>query len=420
MKSKIITVFEHESIRLNDKNTNCRITTEQLKALQLYNSDNKLPQYSLIHNGIKFCEYVGVLQVGNLTIEVLPKIDRSDKDKWRKILIDMIRKVGHFEVSSSSEGNLKIKKNSILNLYLESFLNHVEKLVHQGLIKKYRKVEANCSSLKGKLVFQQHITKNIIHKERFFVSYTTYDQNHALNQVLFKTLCLVKIVNTNQLLESKVNTLLSNFPEMPDIKVSELFFNKIAFNRKSENYKPAILIAKLLLLNYHPDINKGKNNVLSLMFNMNLLWEKFVYVSLKKYFKEGIISKQLKKSYWKLGNGKTINLIPDIVMIKDHKKYIVDTKWKLPNLNKPSSSDLQQMYAYAKYFDSYHTLLCYPGESHEYINGHFFNEDPSQDNHYKCSVLRIEMDVNVGKENVNISKWQQQIKTEIVKYATTI
>lgn len=412
-KPNIITVFEHESISLNHKNDANKINQDQLKALQLYNSDNSLPQYNLIHNGIKFCEFVGVLQVGNLTIEVLPKIDREEKDRWRRILIDMLRKVGYFDVSASSESSLKIKKNSILDLYLEGFLNHLEKLIHQGLIKKYRKIESNCTALKGKLVFQKHITKNIVHKEKFYVNYTTYDTNHSLNQVLYKALCLVKTVNTNQILDSRVNSLLLNFPELPDMKVSAAFFDKIVFNRKSENYKPAILIAKMLLLNYHPDINSGSNHVLSLMFDMNLLWERFVYVSLKKYFKEGSVSPQAKKPYWKLSSARAVNLKPDIILVKDEKKYVIDTKWKLPNRNKPSFADLQQMYAYTKYFDSDHTLLCYPGETDDFIDGHFYNETGNGVD-YKCSVIRIMMDMNIGKENIPISQWQQDINRKII------
>ncbi|WP_295664256.1 hypothetical protein [uncultured Mucilaginibacter sp.] len=200
-----ITVFEHEAVRLSDTGE-CKITPTQLTALQKFGSTGDVPYFTLLYNGIKFCEYVGVLQVGNLTIEVLPKVDRGsdDKNQWKKILIDMLRKVGTFDVSASSETSLKIKNNSILDIYIESFLVQVERLVHQGLIKKYRKQEDNCTALKGKLVFAKHISKNIIHKERFFVKYTVYDQLHVLNQILFKTLNLIRVINTNSNLQSRV------------------------------------------------------------------------------------------------------------------------------------------------------------------------------------------------------------------------
>jgi 5-methylcytosine-specific restriction enzyme subunit McrC len=69
---------------------------------------------------------------------------------------------------------------------------------------------------------------------------------------------------------------------LPNIKTDEAFFEKLVYSRKTEPYKKGIDIAKLLFLNYYPDVNKGKNDVLALMFDMNRLWEKFVFTSLRK------------------------------------------------------------------------------------------------------------------------------------------
>jgi len=65
--------FEHQSLRLDDG-----LDPGLLKALQsFYGSGKDFPYYSLIHNGVKFCEYVGVIQVGKTVIEVLPKTDKD-------------------------------------------------------------------------------------------------------------------------------------------------------------------------------------------------------------------------------------------------------------------------------------------------------------------------------------------------------
>src|SRR5690606_36361637 len=117
-------------------------------------------------------------------------------------------------------------------------------------------------------------------KERFYVKFSTYDKDHKIHQILFKALKLLNRINTNGVLSSRIGSLLLNFPEVVDIKISESLFDKLQFDRKTERYRIAINIAKLLLLNYHPDIKRGRNDVLALMFDMNVLWEQFVFASL--------------------------------------------------------------------------------------------------------------------------------------------
>ena len=214
-KHNHITVFEHEKIKLNQKFGDTIFDEHKLKSFQTFHGDLGVPYYSLIHNGIKFCEYVGVIQIGNTVIEVLPKTDRNtntenDIDKWQKVLIDMLRAVGVFNIHAPSSSNLNLKSNSILDLYFELFLEEVEYLMHLGLIKKYRKTEGNSFALKGNLLFAQQIQKNLVHQERFYVRKNTYDSQHQLHQILYKTILLLKQINTNPSLQSKIGSLLLN------------------------------------------------------------------------------------------------------------------------------------------------------------------------------------------------------------------
>lgn len=109
------TVFEYDTLRL---------TPPQYQAFQTYYGDKGVPYFNLINNGVRFCQFVGVLQIGNMTIEVLPKADKgNDKGKWKSLLIGMLREVGVFNVHAPSSSDLKLQNNSILDLYLELFIN---------------------------------------------------------------------------------------------------------------------------------------------------------------------------------------------------------------------------------------------------------------------------------------------------------
>lgn len=410
-----ITVFEHERIKLDQcfdsvDFTESEINTKQvvfnrnmLLALQNHFGEKGVPYYSLIHNGIQFNEFVGVIQVGNLLIEVLPKADKERMtNDWRNMLIDMMRAVGSFDIRVTSNSHLKIKPNTILDLYIEMFINEVEYILHTGLIKQYRKKTGNLTSLKGNLLFSKHIQQNLTHQERFYVCHTTYDIEHQLHFILYTAIKFIKQINTNVSLHSKIAALLLFFPEMPTLKITASTFEKLVYNRKNEGYRKAIEIAKLVLLQYHPDLSKGKNNVLALMFDMNKLWEQFVHVSLRKHAENFTISAQSTKYFWQPDNGSRSTIRPDIIINKDTDKCIVlDTKWKNLNGYNPSPDDLRQMYVYHEYFNANKVALVYPGQNKD-IKGTYFDTKKGIKSNKECSIISI-------KVHQNIKHWQKEI-----------
>lgn len=408
-----MTVFEHESLR-TDRGKQL-LSKDQLESLQLFYGEKGVPYYTLIHHGVRFNEYVGVIQVGNMVIEILPKADKADssnentKVKWRNALISMLRTVGVFDVHAPSSSNLALRPNSILDLYFELYIRELEYLLRRGLIKKYRKTEGNRTSLKGSIQFSKHITQNLVHQERFYLKYTTYDREHDIHAILFKALKLLKHINININLNSKIGSLLLDFPPMYDIKVTDSLFEKIPFDRKTEPYKNATEIARMLLLNYHPDVQRGVNNLLALMFDMNALWEQFVYVCLRKHkVFETAIESQHRKSFWMPKSGRASKMQPDIVVNKGTPNCVViDTKWKNLNGLNPSPEDLRQMFVYMKYYKAKKVALIYPGAINDIQSGHYYDHSEHDSKHLsleECSVISIGVNTEIGEWQKAISK----------------
>lgn len=413
---KHISVFEHQTIKLNQVIDGVKFDESTYKAFEGYFGEMGVPYFSLINNGVKFNEHVGVIQVGDTVIEVLPKADNTftgnnEKKHWRDILIDMLFAVGIFDIQTPSSNALRLKSNSILDLYFELFINEVEYLMHNGLVKKYRRKEGNVTALKGSLQFGKQIQKNNTHQERFYVRHFTYDTENLLHVVLYKTIQIVKQINTSSSLHSRIGSLLLNFPEMPQLKVTETTFDKINYDRKTQSYKKSIEIARLILLQYHPDLSKGRNNVLALMFDMNKLWEQFVFVSLRKNKQtDHTIIAQTSKHFWKPENGYPSVIKPDVI-IKDGKGncIVLDTKWKNLNGYNPSPEDLRQMYVYNEYFGAKKVALVYPGPFSIETSGIFFSTPTYTHMDKTCSVIILSVPASTRGNKSLVRTWQEDI-----------
>jgi 5-methylcytosine-specific restriction enzyme subunit McrC len=403
--NKPIQVFEHKTLSVGTKG----FEKPHWEALGWYNEKHGGSFFTLTPNGVKFNQYVGVIQVGNITIEVLPKIgqatDEKEKAKWQKVLIDMLRECRWMNVYAHEKASLRFKPNSILEAYLELFVLECEKILRQGLIKKYRFEESNCTALKGKLLFNKQIQKNLVHQENFYTRHQIYDRENVFNQILYKALLIVPKISSSPFLKDKVYNLILSFPELKDLPVSAELFSKLTYNRKNLHYKEAIEIAAMLLLNYRPDISSGSNHVLAILFDMNDLWEEYVYRQLfRGKPKDWTIRPQNIKQFWSLTNSnKKKTVRPDIVIENKvtKKSAIIDTKWKLPENNIPADSDLKQMFVYNEYWNGLNAILLYPKADFAikpfYLEG-VFSKKPGNSSTHNCGVMKasvLDKDNNV-------------------------
>jgi 5-methylcytosine-specific restriction enzyme subunit McrC len=418
-----IQIFEHKQLFIGDHG----FTRNHWDALGWYNEKHGGHFFTLTPKGVKFNQYVGVIQVGNITIEILPKIsqvvEKGDKAKWQKVLIDMLRECRWMQIHSHEKASLQFKPTSILEAYLELFIQECNGILRSGLIKKYRTVENNCTALKGKLLFGKQIQHNLVHKERFYTSHQIYDRENIFNQILVKALKLIPTICQSPFLKDKVYNLLLSFPDLEDITVNSSTFDKLIFNRKTLHYREAIEIAAMLLLNYRPDINAGQNHVLAILFDMNDLWEEYIYRQLlRSKPMDWTIQAQNSKAFWKNNTNNTKSIRPDIVIHNTISKatLILDTKWKLPDNNIPADADLKQMFVYNEYWTGKNAVLLYPNATYsnepKYHAGAFELKKNAIATH-SCGVMKMAVlnNVNSNLDNTIGKRINDYLEKELLK-----
>src|SRR6185369_3623232 len=279
---KRIQVFEHGTLAVGEQG----FTVSQFAALVRYNDRRGCTFFHVGYNRLHFCSFVGVIQVGDLAIEILPKLDNEatpeTKPKWQNALLQMLRESGLLAVEAAPEADLHLGRSPLVDVYLDAFLAEVERLTHAGLVKRYRVNEGNLYKLKGRIQFAQHVRRNFLHRERMFTAHQVYDRDNVFNRILKCALGIVANLAVRSALVSRATASQLWFEQVADTRVTGETFARLRFDRNTERYRPALQLARFIILNYSPDLRGGHEHVISILFDMNQLFERFILVQLHR------------------------------------------------------------------------------------------------------------------------------------------
>jgi 5-methylcytosine-specific restriction enzyme subunit McrC len=393
---KLAQVFEHGKLAVGEQGLN----TKQFDALVQYNDRHGCEFFKVGHNRLHFSQFVGVIQVGDLSIEILPKADKSatpDKRKWRNALLQMLRESGLLDVEAAPEADLHLKRSPLVDLYLDAFLREIERLSHEGLVKKYRVTQANLYKLKGRILFGQQVSRNLLHRERMYTAHEVYDRDNVFNRVLKCALSIVELLAMRRSLVTRAAGLGLLLESVSDSRITPEVFERLILDRNTERYRRAIQLARLIILNYSPDLRGGQDHVIAILFDMNKLFERFILVKLsqaQRFFTDRRlrIVGQTSRPFWA-----SKSLRPDAVADFDREEHrervIIDTKWKIPKDGQPSDDDLKQMYAYNLHFGSRRSVLLYPSSDAQQtgINQPYAPSDALQGYWHNCATYFVDL-----------------------------
>jgi 5-methylcytosine-specific restriction enzyme subunit McrC len=335
---------------------------KHFEALTIWNQRHQNRFFEIEHRRLRCKHFVGVVQVGDVVIEILPKAgrDHDNYGRWHAALLTMLRMVHGLRLHTTDEADLALRRTDLMDLFLDAFVHEVRSLVHAGLMKKYHPKHSNMHALKGRLDFPGHLRMNLVHKERFAVVHQAYDTDHLLHSILKEALSIVERTCLNPGIVGRAQDVNWAFEQVQHRPVHADSFSRLRLGRKTVAYGNALQLAKLIILNHNPDLCSGHEPVLSILFDMEKLWEKFIHRLLASRLPEGWeLVDQDRKAFWE-----DREIKPDLLFTRSGGTCVLaDTKWKLPKDDEPSLEDLRQMFAYNIRYVSERSLLIYPGKS---------------------------------------------------------
>lgn len=358
---RVIQVFEYQRITVGEQIGEACFQSADFEAMCGFVSKHGEKYFQVLHQSIRFRQYVGVIQVGTLTIEVLPKADRVGEDgatkNWQGVLLGMLRVCRFIKPELSPGARIGLQRHMLFDLYIELFFDEVEQVLRQGLLRQYQAFKGPEKVLKGRIDFPAQMRKHPLQKDKFFCHHDVYTFQHPLNQLIGQALYALKTLILPLHLQIRLSNMLPFFSRVNTAeKVSERAWETLRYNRKTERYRHAIDFAFLILLNYSPDIKSGRYPMVALLFDMNLLFEEYVYQKLIGAGVKGLeVRRQERTPFWHRRH-----LQPDLILTYNNTRIVLDTKWKILKHPQPDIEDLRQLYVYARFFGADKTILLFP------------------------------------------------------------
>lgn len=358
MMNRTITVKEYERIYAGHVIDNVKITLEdinQLNNMVLKESDATIEDFiKPLHKGVQFKNYVGVLKLHTgLIIEILPKIYDSNNDETSKhLVLEMIKNTIGTSPKLFGSTNMSENNHSMLEIFVEMFINEVKSICEKGLVSDYQVIEDNNSYLKGKLLAHKQIKYNHANRAKFYSEFDEFTNDHYLNRVIKSALIYLTRSYLPSRLQKELRNLITMFEDVNHNAVGNLGEN-IILNRRFQYYDKAIKWAQLILRKKSFQTYTGNTAALAFLFPMEKLYEEYIANKLKKTKNMFTLvnTQHNKYSLFNMKNDKKVNVYkikPDIVTTSNDNDevIIIDTKWKILNRHGPSQADLYQMYAY--------------------------------------------------------------------------
>ena len=372
---EVLTVIEHESVPILQFRERGQKVLNEAHASALVKLEKKLPTTAWIwgNREIKFQHYCGVITLGNLSVEILPKIYgiETDAGSSRHALVRMLYKARRIKLIKAGSATIALQKHNLMDVFILHFCDQLRGLLMQGMIHKYVECEENLKVLRGRLRIEQQFKQNLAHRERLYCQYDELSEDNAHNQVLKYVLkILLKTAIANHV-HSQVAELLMRFDPISNCTADVAMLDSLNFDRSTARFKPIFEQCRWLLKGVYPDVLAGKETCISLLFNMNQLFEAYVGCEFrKKAWSQGLRMREQGPPKFFARRQDTDDDIfmmkPDFSFLnkKNQVVAIADAKWKVLDESERklgiSQADLYQMESYALSYQVKDLTLVYP------------------------------------------------------------
>ena len=325
-------------------------------------------------NQVRFRQFVGLIRLGDRDIELLPKIESVDANEppagIRMNLLQMLIVATDTKVQFFGNAGAALARANWLDVFIQLFCRELLDQLRRGMIRCYRDEEDDLSVVRGRILMDQQLTRNFVHRERVACEFDDLDENHALNQLLKLALVKMRWVARRNETHRLIDSLLLSFDSVVLPQTGAPWWRDVRLDRLSMRYESSVRMANIFLSGLSPDVSGGRDDSFAIVFDMNSLFEEYIGRLLRKVLmQEGLCVRLQHASHFLMhaqdGSTNLFQIRPDIVVTNGNETVCIgDTKWKRLFFEERkygvAQADVYQMLAYADRYRCERVMLVYP------------------------------------------------------------
>lgn len=367
-----IIIKEYEEINESD------IKDCDLNKLQSYLKCKNLEQVlKVTRHGIIAKSWVGVIKYKKHQFQIFPKLicDNGNTENILKNLIFMLSYTKKLDIRTSDTAKLSNSKNPFIEILIREYAKSLFECLKRITPRKYVREEDNLNYLKGKIKFTENIRYNCVNQSKFYCEYDEFSENNILNQLfLFVSTCLYNISNDSYN-KKTLKFIINYYSDIKLVRFNRFTAEKINLSRNQKLFKKPFNLAKMFIEKTSVDLSKNKFENITLFWDMNKLFEEFVFEIMKKF--EGELGCKLVaqkgRRLLKNDTSKKRNTFVDIMVEKgdgdELERIVLDTKYKkFVSSDDFSNADVFQVSTYCLLHNADKAVLIYPRWNKEVPN----------------------------------------------------
>lgn len=307
------------------------------------------------HYDLTPSSHVGAVEVGPLSVAVMPKIPVSRV----LFLISYALDPANWSCGGFDFG----EERSLTEAIIPGFVRQLQRALRRGVLEDYRTEEASLMTVRGRLRIGDQLRKRFGAAPPAEVAYDEFTEDIEENRLIKAALNRLGSMRIrNRLLRRSLRRFDSALERVGLVRYDPHSIPEIRYTRLNEHYRPPVELARLILRSDSYELRHGAVRGTSFLVDMNRVFEDFVVVALREALgvSEHSFPQEARGRQLFLDSAHRISLEPDISWWEGGGcAFVGDVKYKALSESGVVHSDLYQLLSYVIACDLPGGLLVY-------------------------------------------------------------